>query len=109
MTPTPSTDAQIRGFLQAFNGVVPAETKQVPVADRLAPFREHILARRKMGFSWRQIATALANPATNLHVSVVTVRRLFAEKPKHARRAQRKGPIIRVLPPPGTPGGPPAM
>lgn len=98
-TPTSKPDDLFAAFDRGFNGVTPADVQLPPIAQRIEPFRERILARRKMGFSWAQIDEVLAKPPISLHVSPTTLRKLFSEKPKHRRKS--KAAQLQVLPLPG--------
>jgi hypothetical protein len=86
---TPSNEEIAAAFVQAFAGIVPSEKKQIPVAEKLAPYRELILAKRAEGYSWRQIAERMKHPAINIKVSHMTLRVIFGKKPKKGARKVR--------------------
>jgi hypothetical protein len=79
---TPSKEEITAAFVQAFDGVVPSEKKQIPISERLAPYRESILAKRTEGYSWKQIAERMKYPAINIKVSHMTLRMLCGAKSK---------------------------
>lgn len=73
-------------FAAVFKDIKPIEVaKPVTQAERLAPYRSHILKQRRRGLTWKQIAEGMSGPIINEKVSFKLLRRLFAgqdEKPK---------------------------
>ena len=93
----------IAAFESGFTGLKPEDVPQLPLAERLDVFREHIVARRKSGYSWEQIAQALRHPNIGIAISPQTLRRLISEKPRTVKRTPKGITKLRVLPPESQP------
>lgn len=87
-TQTTKTFKQLAAeFATVFKDIRPvAAPKPVTQAERLAPYRPHILKQRKRGLTWKQIADGMGDPRIGVKVSERVLRLYFAndEKPSGA-------------------------
>lgn len=88
-------------FAAVFKDIKPIEVaKPVTQAERLAPYRSHILKQRRRGLTWKQIAEGMSGPIINEKVSFKLLRRLFGgiEAPakstvRPSNSAAKPGPV----------------
>lgn len=77
-------------FAKLLAGVLPADKRPESMLDRLKPFRPQLLAKRKEGYSLRQLADAVRQPPLSLQVSPSTIRAVIggAAAKRRARNAK---------------------
>lgn len=67
-------------FATVFKNIHPdGAPKPATQAERLAPYRPHILKERQRGLSWKQIADGMADPRIDVKVSERVLRMYFGK------------------------------
>ena len=89
-TALPQSKAERAAFAnQMFTGLQPAEKKSASPTQQLKPIRSELLAKRKEGFNFKQIAAALKASKLKCEVSSATLR-LRLSSPAAQRRTKMK-------------------
>jgi hypothetical protein len=90
-TALPQTKAERVAFVnQMLAGVQPADKRPATLLQVLKPMRAELLAKRKEGFSLRQIAEGLKASKLKCDVSPATLRVLFSSPASRRRAAIKK-------------------
>jgi len=86
----PQSKAERTAFVnRMFAGMPPAEKKTLSLKEQLKPLRGDLLAKRKEGYNFDQIAAALKSSDLKCDVSAATLR-LFLASAATQRRAKLK-------------------
>ena len=86
----PQTKAERTAFFdQLFDGIEPAEKKPMSLIAALKPYRAQLIAKRRAGYSFRQIAERLKASRLAIDASPSTLKVVIAG-PAAKRRAKMK-------------------
>lgn len=89
-TSLPRTKAERDAFFaKMFVGMQPAELKPQSIAATLRPFRRQLVAKRREGYSLRQIAERLKTGPLQIEVAPATLKEIIAS-PTSKRKAKMK-------------------
>jgi hypothetical protein len=84
-------------FAKLFAGQTPANPPRMTVMEQLEPWREDIVAKRKEGYSDKQICETLKLDPVLIQVSAITLRKFLATPRR--KRATKPGDTPLVLHP----------
>ena len=92
-TEIPRSKAERAAFVNAmFAGMQPADKKTLSLSEQLKPIRQELIAKRKSGFNFNQIAQALKASQLKCDVSASMVKVILAGK-----AAKRRAKIKKLL------------